>query len=361
MATSFSLFNFVVQDGNGVKGMVDILGISEVPEQYIQPPYERIDKENAHSHGLPPIDLSKLDGPDHDQVVNQIAAAAETLGFFQVVNHGVPVELLESLKAAAHEFFGQPPEKKAVYLKGVSPSPLVKYGTSFVPDKEKALEWKDYLSMAYTGDVEALQHWPNQCKNVALEYLRSSINMVRKLLQALLEKLEVKLDDSEIDALIGSKMVNMNFYPACPSPDLTVGVGRHSDMGTLTVLLQDGIGGLYVKVEDNLEIPDQWVEIPPIPGALVINIGDTLQILSNGRYRSAEHRVRTTSKEARVSIPIFTMPKPAEKIAPLPELVKRDGTVAHYREFVFQEYMNNFFGNAHEGKKSLDFAAMPST
>lgn len=79
------------------------------------------------------------------------------------------------------------------------------------------------------------------------------------------------------------------------------------------------------------------------------------QILSNGRYRSAEHRVRTTSSQARVSVPIFIIPKSTEKIAPLPEAVERDG-VAYYREFLYQDYRNNFFGNKHEGKKSLDFA-----
>lgn len=79
------------------------------------------------------------------------------------------------------------------------------------------------------------------------------------------------------------------------------------------------------------------------------------QILSNGRYKSADHRVRTTSTQSRVSIPIFLMPRKTDKIGPLPQVVERDG-VAHYREFVFEEYMNNFFGKAHEGKKSLDFA-----
>lgn len=97
-------------------------------------------------------------------MANAISRAAETLGFLQVVNHGVPVELLESLKDAAHKFFGQPPENKAVYLKGVSPSPFVKYGTSFVPEKEKALEWKGYVSMVYTNDSDARDFWPEDCK-----------------------------------------------------------------------------------------------------------------------------------------------------------------------------------------------------
>ncbi|XVE52901.1 hypothetical protein DITRI_Ditri02bG0161300 [Diplodiscus trichospermus] len=364
MAPSFnddsSLFNFVVRDGNGVKGMVDF-GLSKVPEAYIQPPKERIDKEKASKHGLLPIDLSKLDGPDHDQVAKEIVKAAETLGFFQVFNHGVPVDLLESLKDTAHNFFSLPPERKAVYRSGVSPTPLVKYGTSFMPEKEKALEWKDYISMQYTNEAEALEYWPVEIRDVALEYLRTSINMVRKLLEVLMGNLGMKPEDSKIDALIQKKMVNMNYYPTCPNPDFTVGVGRHSDMGTLTVLLQDGIGGLYVKIEEDTDFgkKGEWIEIPPTPDALVINVGDMLQILSNGRYRSAKHRVRTTSTKSRVSIPIFTIPKPTEKIAPLPHVVGKDG-IALYREFVLADYMKSFFGNAHDGKKSLDFAKINS-
>ncbi|CAI9106606.1 OLC1v1005800C1 [Oldenlandia corymbosa var. corymbosa] len=365
MAPSFedtnSLFDFVVRNGNGVKGLVDS-GIEKVPKKYIQPSSERIHKivgseKSPYQQFISPIDLSLLDGPNHDQVVKAIVNASETFGFFQLVNHGVPVDLLESLKLAAHQFFAQPSEKKAVYLPAEGRSHLVKYGTSFAPEKEKALEWKDFLNMIYSNDSEALEHWPMLCKEVALDYLKSSNQMVRRLLTILFENLGEKLEDSKLDSLIGLKMVNMNFYPACPNPDLTVGVGRHSDMGTLTILLQDGIGGLQVKVEKDLSAgqKEEWIAIPPCPGALVINIGDALQIISNGRYKSAEHRVRTTSKQSRVSIPIFTIPKPTEKISPLPQLVERDG-VAHYREVIFQDYMNNFFGKAHEGKKSLDFA-----
>lgn len=100
-----------------------------------------------------------------------------------------------------------------------------------------------------------------------------------------MENLGVRMEEERVDGLIGAKLVNMNFYPACPNPELTVGVGRHSDMGMLTVLLQDGIGGLYVKTtEGDVEAAageeEEWIQIPPISGALVINIGDTLQVIS---------------------------------------------------------------------------------
>ncbi|KAI8557358.1 hypothetical protein RHMOL_Rhmol04G0004700 [Rhododendron molle] len=368
-----SLFNFVVRDGNGVKGLVDS-GLSKVPDQYIQPPNERIPEKMISNSPISiidhqlhtPIDISLLDGPSHDQVAEAIVKAAESFGFFQVVNHGVPVELLESLKESAHRFFEQPPEKKAVYRKGASPSPFVKYGTSFVPDKEKALEWKDFISMTYTTDGDALNYWPNHFKEGALEYLKTASEMVKKILEVLIGAFGVIADESIVDlvdALTGSKMVNINFYPTCPNPDLTIGVGRHSDVGTLTVLLQDGIGGLYVKLEEDesgkqkkggAEEP-QWMEIPPITGALVVNVGDILQIISNGRYKSAEHRVRTTSRQSRVSVPLFTSPLPTHQIGPLPQLVDTDG-IARYRDLVCGDYLNNFFGNVHEGKKSLDFA-----
>lgn len=120
---------------------------------------------------------------------------------------------------------------------------------------------------------------------MALEYLKLSTKMAREILGILMENLGAKVDESKMEGLIGYKMVNMNYYPECPNPELTVGVGRHSDMGTLTILLQDHIGGLYVKLEQDIKSnhasanKGDWIEIPPIPGALVINIGDALQVI----------------------------------------------------------------------------------
>ncbi|CAI9292581.1 unnamed protein product [Lactuca saligna] len=364
MALSFndenSLFNFVVKEGNGVKGLVEYSGLTEVPPRFIQPPNERFDKQQAApSSENMIIDLSELDGPNHDQVVKALAHAAETLGFFQVVNHGVPLELLDSLKTATHQFFDQPAEKKATYLKEVSNNPMVMYSTSFVPEKEKIWMWRDFFKMTYTNDADALEFWPNECKEVVLEYIKTSTEMVKKLLQALIENLGVKLNDSGLDPFIGSKSVHMIFYPKCPNPELTIGVKKHSDMGTLTMLLQDDIGGLYVKKagENVSSGNEEWVEVPPTPGALVINVGDVLQILSNGKYKSAEHIVRTTSTASRVSIPIFNAPVPVAKIGPFPELVARDG-VARYKEVTYKEYTNNIMQKPHGGKMALEFASV---
>ncbi|KAJ8618314.1 hypothetical protein MRB53_014500 [Persea americana] len=174
--------------------------------------------------------------------------------------------------------------------------------------------------------------------------------MVHAILSTLLRGLGVELDESAVTQYVEARGVNMNYYPICPRPDLTVGVGRHSDLATLTILLQDDVGGLFVKVEDN-----GWIEIPPVEGALVINVGDTLEILSNGRYKSAEHRVIANSTKARVSVPLFASPRSQTMIGPLPGLPEKDGKTV-YRKVKFGEYTANYFGATHQGKKTLDFA-----
>ncbi|KAF9589711.1 hypothetical protein IFM89_027986, partial [Coptis chinensis] len=154
---------------------------------------------------------------------------------------------------------------------------------------------------------------------VALKYLHASTKITKTILEVLMKGLGVTMDTSIVDAYMGLRFMNMNFYPTFPAPELTVGATRHSDIGTLTVLLQDGVGGLSIKVEDNGNTgkKGEWIEIPPIDGALVINI--------------------------------------EVKIGPLPEAIDKDGGT-EYKECLFGEYKNNFYGEVHYGKKSLDFA-----
>ncbi|OVA11977.1 Oxoglutarate/iron-dependent dioxygenase [Macleaya cordata] len=350
------VFEFVVKNGHGVKGLADT-GLTTVPPRYIHPPQERIDRKDtidSTPYLGPPIDISgllELGGENKDEISKTLCAAAEKLGFFQVVNHGVSHEVMENAKRAAHIFFNLPREKKVPYLRENSPCPHVHYGTSFSPEAEKSLEWKDYLSMVYINDDEEVQKfWPTECRDAALAYLKSASKMIHGILSALLRGLGVDIDESTILSYSDARAVNMNFYPPCPNPELTVGVGRHSDLAALTILLQDDIGGLFVKAENK-----GWIEIPPVEDALVINVGDTLEILSNGKYKSAEHRALASTTRARVSVPIFVSPIPPTTIGPLPGLPEKHGKTV-YRQLLFGEYKDNYFKGAHQGKATLDFA-----
>nr|XP_027119200.1 feruloyl CoA ortho-hydroxylase 1-like [Coffea arabica] len=346
---TWDVISFAVDKAHGVKGLAD-LGLETLPKQYIQPPEEQIIHSTVVTeNSIPVIDLSNWNDP---MVAEQICNAAEKWGFFQIVNHGIPIEVSENVKEATRQFFGLPAEQKNKHSKDNSPTNNVRYGTSFTPKAEKALEWKDFLSLFYVSDDEAAAQWPSACRNEALDFMKKSEFVIRRLLQALMKGLNVKeIDETKESLFMGSKRINLNYYPKCPEPELTVGVGRHSDVSTLTILLQDDIGGLYVKKLHS----DAWVHVPPINGAIVINVGDALQILSNGKYKSVEHRVIANGIKNRISVPIFVNPRPSDIIGPLPEVLE-SGEKPIYKQVLYSDYVKHFFRKAHDGKETVDFA-----
>ncbi|KAD4384205.1 hypothetical protein R6Q59_011823 [Mikania micrantha] len=349
-----NILDFVVSRGHGVKGLAE-LGLKTLPYQYIQPQQERFDScinADAHHESIPLIDMSKSDDDDDSKVAEAVCNAAQKWGFFQIVNHGVPLHVLEDVKDAIHRFFGLPAEEKVKYSKQQSVTNNVRYGTSFTPAAENALEWKDYLSLLYVSDDDASSFWPSICRNQALEFMRSSEIIVKKLLGILMNGLNVKeIDETKESMLMGSKRINLNYYPVCPNPELTVGVGRHSDVSTLTVLLQDDIGGLYVRDTETMK----WFSVAPVSGSLVINVGDALQIMSNGKYKSVEHRVSANGSHNRISVPIFVNPKASDIIGPFKEVLQ-SGEKPIYKHLLYSDYVKHFFRKAHDGKATIDFA-----
>ncbi|KAK6235454.1 hypothetical protein SCA6_010791 [Theobroma cacao] len=347
---SDKIFDFVVNKGNGIKGLVDT-GIESVPELYILPIEERLEASKVvPEEPIPVIDVSDWGDP---QVTESICQAASKWGFFQIINHGVPLAVLYAVREAAHGFFGLPNEERNKYWIGNSPTDTVTLKTSFVPKAEAALEWKDYLTFRYVaGDQDPSALWPPVCKDQVVEYMKRAEPVIRKLLEVLLKGLKVKeIDKAREYTLMASPIVNLNYYPRCPNPDLTAGVRPHSDISTITVLLQDDNGGLYVRATDD----DGWIHVPPVDGALVINIGDILQIMSNDRYKSIEHRVVANGSKNRVSVPIFVNPGPDAVFGPLPEVLE-SGERPLYKEVLFSDYFKYFFSKKHEGKKTMDFA-----
>ncbi|KAK2424486.1 2-oxoglutarate (2OG) and Fe(II)-dependent oxygenase superfamily protein [Trifolium repens] len=348
---SNDLIDFVMLKGNGVKGLSE-MGLKSLPEPYIQPLEERTSmiQVDPLQFSIPIIDISNLE--DDPKVADAICDAAEKWGFFQIINHGVPLKVLDNIKDATYRFFEQPVEEKVKYTKENSQCKEVRYGSSFTPAAEKALEWKDYLSMFFVSEAEAQATWPAACRDEVLEYLKSSETLIKRLTTVLMKGLNVReIDETTKSLLMGSKRVNLNYYPSCPDPDLTVGVGRHSDISTLTVLLQDQTGGLYVRAPDG----HSWIHMPPISGALVINIGDALQIMSNGRYKSIEHRVAANESKNRISMPIFTNPKPTDIIGPLPQVLA-SGEKAIYKNVLCSDYAKHFYRKAHDGKMTIEYA-----
>ncbi|KAJ8529050.1 hypothetical protein K7X08_035885 [Anisodus acutangulus] len=165
-SNTWGFINFVVNEGHRVKGLAD-MGIQTLPKQYIQPPEERITSSGvvAEEQSIPVIDLSNWNDP---KVGKMICNAADKWGFFQIVNHVIPMEVFKNVKDATHRFFGLPAEEKREYSKKYSCTNNVHFGTSFSPQAEKDLEWKDYLNLFYVSDEEATAFWPLACRSVLI-------------------------------------------------------------------------------------------------------------------------------------------------------------------------------------------------
>ncbi|KAI3461194.1 hypothetical protein Pfo_017857 [Paulownia fortunei] len=344
-----NLVDFVVNKGNGVKGL-SRMNLKKIPNQFVQPPEERLDNIQVAIHeSVPIIDVSKWDDP---KVAESICEAATKWGFFQIINHGVPLDVLENVKRAAHDFFELPVEERRKYLKENSPTHTVMLKTSFSPLAEKVLEWKDYLVHFVGQENEHSKLWPPVSRDQVLEYINWIKPVIRKLLEVLLNGINVKqIDEVKESALMGSLAVNLLYYPMCPNPDLAAGAGRHSDVSSITVLLQDDVGGLYIRVAEGY----RWIHVTPIKGSLVVNIGDVLQIMSNDRYKSIEHRVFVSGSKNRVSVPIFVNPSSNTVIGPLPEVLEA-GEKPIYKQVVYSDYFNYFFSKGHDGKQTIDYA-----
>ncbi|GAB4852532.1 hypothetical protein Ancab_040547 [Ancistrocladus abbreviatus] len=347
---TFDVVDFVVNKGHGVSGLAE-MGLKSVPDQYIQPVEERLESVKLLTdESIPIIDVCNW----KDQTVcDAICNASKKYGFFQIINHGIPMKVLEEIQAAAHRFFQLPTKEKVKYKADDFKPGTAKLETSFVPDIDKILEWRDYLSMHYVDEETASANWPPVCKDATLDYFNRVQVIVRKIYDVLLKGLNLKgFDESKESLLMGRRLVNFNYYPPCPNPELTIGAGRHSDASVVTVLLQDDVGGLHVRAPDG----ESWIHMPPTKGALVINMGDMIQLLSNGHYNSIEHKVDANSTKGRMSVATFILPALHQVVAPLPELLEATGEKPLYREFLFNDYVKYFFTTAHDGKAKIEWA-----
>ncbi|XP_042514905.1 1-aminocyclopropane-1-carboxylate oxidase homolog 1-like [Macadamia integrifolia] len=301
----------------GVKGLVDA-GVVKLPCIFFQPP-EALHGLPSHLGSLdqrprqtnltiPVIDLQEVITVDEDptstrsrrkEVVEKIKEASKTWGFFLVVNHGIPQSVLEETLEGVRRFYEQDTEiKKQWYSRDIFNNKVV-YNSNFDLFTTPAANWRDSMYCQMGPQPLDPQELPLVCRDILMEY---SIQ-VKRLGISLFELLSEALGLShkhliDMGCAEGHSLLT-HYYPACPQPELTLGITKHSDVGFLTILLQDQMGGLQILHQD------QWVDVSPIPGSLIINIGDLLQIISNDRFKSIEHRVLSHNIGPRLSVACF--------------------------------------------------------
>ncbi|KAL0559661.1 hypothetical protein IC582_000025 [Cucumis melo] len=321
--------------------VVDSTFIQPIHHRPKLPPFQLTDQ-------VPTIDLSISLSRTTQHLVSEIASACQNWGFFQVINHGVSLEKLARIQKAAKLFFDQTVEEKRK-VKRDSGNAVGFYDGE---NTKNVRDWKEVFDfLVKDGTFFPASHDPNDTKLRVLfnqwpeyppgfretceEYARELELLAHKLLRLIL----LSLGLSDADALKGyfndeqTSLVRLNRYPPCPSPDLVLGVGRHKDSGALTILAQDAVGGLQVRRKSDGE----WIPVKPIPNAYIINIGDVVQVWSNDKYESVEHRVVVNTEKERFSFAFFFFPAHHMMVKPLEELVDEQNP-PKYREYNFGKY-----------------------
>ncbi|GLU08361.1 hypothetical protein SLE2022_252790 [Rubroshorea leprosula] len=328
-----------------------------IPERFVRDKAERPEPMVLSSpRDIPVINFSKLIKGNKDEQydeVSKLRTACEDWGFFQVVNHEIDLSLLEGIEKVAKDFFMLPLEEKKKYP--MLPGTVQGYGQAFVFSEDQKLDWCNMFALGLEPhSIRIPKLWPKKPAGLS-ETVEVYSREIRKLCKSLLKYIAMTLDlkGDVFEEMFGTAVqaVRMNYYPPCPRPDLVLGLSPHSDGSALTVLQQGKGGSVGLQIlKDNT-----WVPVQPIPNALVINIGDTIEVLTNGRYKSVEHRAVTHREIDRLSIVTFYAPSYEVELGPMPEMVDENNP-CKYRRYNHGEYSKHYVTSKLQGKKTLEFA-----
>ena len=276
---------------------------------------------------LPVIDVAPLLAGEGEDAAREIGRACRETGFFYAAGHGVSAETLSALDAASRRFFALPEARKmeiAMARGGRAWRGYFPVGgelTSGKPDLKQGLYFGEELGaddprVAARLPLHGANLFPEdvpELKPAVLRFMDEATRAAHAIMEGVALSLGLERDYFRRTYTAEPTLLFRIFeYPAAPQSDESWGVGEHTDYGLLTLLAQDENGGLQVKT------PNGWIDAPPIPGALVCNIGDMLDRLTGGLYRSTPHRVRNLSGKSRLSFPFFFDPGWDAEILPLP-------------------------------------------
>ncbi|PSS19442.1 Flavonol synthase/flavanone 3-hydroxylase [Actinidia chinensis var. chinensis] len=312
-----------------------------IPVEFIRAENEQPAITSVHGEVLevPVVNIGGDGSEDEENVVRLVAEAASKWGLFQVVNHGIPDEVIENLQRVGKEFFELPQEEKEVFAKPLDSKSVEGYGTKLQKEVEGKKGWVDHLfHKIWPPSAINYQFWPKnppsyrEANEEYAEKLRAVADKLFKLLS-----LGLGLEGHEMKEAVGGDdliyLLKINYYPPCPRPDLALGVVAHTDMSTLTILVPNEVPGLQVFKDDH------WYDVKYIPNALIIHIGDQIEILSNGKYKAVYHRSTVNKETTRMSWPVFLEPSPELEVGPHPKLVGDDNPPKYktkkYKEYVY--------------------------
>ncbi|XP_068649419.1 1-aminocyclopropane-1-carboxylate oxidase 1 [Aristolochia californica] len=286
----------------------------------------------------PVINLDGLHGNNPEkkrEVMVQLHEACEKWGFFQAFNHGIDEDLIEKFKRLVNLHYEE--QMKPCFYQSDMAKGVLKDSQTSVNSSDADWESSFFVRHQPKSNIDEFTNLTDDLRKTMEEYVKQVTKLAETLLEVMSENLGLEKDylkkqfaGEEGGPCIGTKVAK---YPECPKPELVKGLREHTDAGGIIFLLQDDqVPGLQFLKDG------QWVDIPPSPlssrkSTIFVNTGDQLEVMSNGCYKSALHRVLATKAGSRLSIVTFYNPAANALIFPAPQLL-------YPHPYRFQDYLN---------------------
>lgn len=293
---------------------------------------------------VPTLDLNALLQGDREQM-QRLDQACRDHGFFLLSNHGLDLDAMWRATAA---FFDLPRAQKLELLR-TERNPLGYYDRELTKQKRDLKEVFDFKAGGYKSKNNAIRsQWPEQLpefKQVMSDYFQACTKLAETTTKLVYQCLGLPPERVDVDyGEQHTSSMRLNYYPTQdplePTEQASVNalgdmaLHHHTDPGTVTLLVQDSTGGLQA-----LSNEDGWIDVAPVPGTIVVNLGDTLQVQTNDVYKAAVHRVLPMTGKARYSTPFFYQPRNDAVIEPLGLHTAASNQTARYRAFSWRDYI----------------------
>lgn len=295
--------------------------------------------------GFPVINMEKLNGEERAATMEVIKDACENWGFFEVLNHGISNEFMDTVERLTKKHYKKCMEQR---FKEMVESKRLEAVQTEIND----LDWEStfFLRHLPVSNISEVPDLDDEYRKVMKEFALQLEKLAELLLDLLCENLGLEKGYLK-KAFYGSKGptfgTKVSNYPQCPRPELIKGLRAHTDAGGIILLFQDDkVSGLQLLKDG------EWVDVPPMRHSIVVNIGDQLEVITNGKYKSVTHRVIAQPDGNRMSIASFYNPGSEAVIYPAPALVEKGAEDKQiYPKFVFEDYMKLYAGLKFQAKE----------
>ncbi|XP_051124972.1 codeine O-demethylase-like [Andrographis paniculata] len=309
------------------------------------------------SSSIPIFDMKDLLDPESRSIqLHKFHTACKEWGLFQLVNHGMDSEMVEKLKQEIHGFYKLPLQERLKYA--VRPGQFEGYGqTKPAGEEGKVVDWGERFYMITNPlskrQPHLLPNFPPSLRETLETYIQEQQNVARVILGLIAESLGIDGREMEEMFVDGMESVRMNYYPPFPEPEKVVGIVPHSDGSAVTTLLQlNDVEGLQIKKHHNHDdASDNWLPVKFLPGAIVVILGDIIEVISNGIYKSVVHRAVVNREEERLSVATFFNPKLEAEVGPW----SSSPSPRLFRTIKSEQYVQEFFSRKLQKKSFLNY------